>query len=407
MKHAQVSFAIAMTAISGSLIQPVFGGTFGEEVAFLKQHTEIIVLRDDNGKAQVAVSPRWQGRVMTSTAGGETGASYGWLNHNLIESGQLVPHINVFGGEDRFWIGPEGGQFSVFFARGVKFDLANWFTPAPIDTLPFKVAERGRIEATFSAEFALTNYSGARFEVGVRRSVRLLKAAAAWGKLGLVPAEGVSLVAYETDNQLCNLGQQAWTKETGLLSIWILGQFNPSPATTIVVPIKAGPEADLGVKVTSDYFGNIPVERLAVKDHVIFFSGDGKFRSKIGVNPKRSKGILGSYDADNRVLTLVQFNQPAEVADYVNSLWKLQENPFRGDTINSYNDGPPSPGAKQLGPFYEMESSSPAAALPPGKSISHIRSTIHLSGPEVKLNQVALKTLGLGLDEIKAALPKP
>ena len=161
--------------------------------------------------------------------------------------------------------------------------------------------------------------------------------------------------------------------------------FNPSPTATIVVPIKPGPESDLGIKVTSDYFGTIPPERLVVKDDVVFLSADGKFRSKIGISPKRCKAILGSYDADNKVLTIVQFNQPAGVTDYVNSLWKLQDNPFGGDAANSYNDGPATPGAKPMGPFFELESSSPAAALAPGKSLSHIHRTIHLSGPEAAL----------------------
>ena len=102
-----------------------------------------------------------------------------------------------------------------------------------------------------------------------------------------------------------------------------------------------------------------------VKDKVIYFAADGKYRSKIGISPQRSKAVLGSYDADNKVLTIVQFSQPAGVTDYVNSLWKIQDNPYGGDAANSYNDGPPEPGAKPLGPFYELESSSPAAALAP------------------------------------------
>ena len=72
------------------------------------------------------------------------------------------------------------------------------------------------------------------------------------------PAADVSLVAYETDNKITNAGKNAWKKETGLLSIWILGMFTPSPSATIVVPIKPGPESELGVKVTSDYFGTGP-----------------------------------------------------------------------------------------------------------------------------------------------------
>ena len=31
--------------------------------------------------------------------------------------------MNGFGGEDRFWLGPEGGQFSIFFKKDDPFDL--------------------------------------------------------------------------------------------------------------------------------------------------------------------------------------------------------------------------------------------------------------------------------------------
>ena len=120
------------------------------------------------------------------------------------------------------------------------------------------------------------------------------------------------------------------------------------------------------------------------------------------MNLHRSKGVLGSYDAENGVLSLVRFNQPEGATDYVNSLWKIQDHPYAGDAENSYNDGPPSPGAKPLGPFYEMESSSPAAALDPGQSITHIHTTMHLSGPESDLDAVAKAILGLSLRDIEA-----
>jgi len=404
MKRKIITATLLFMTTTASFTHRACAGSFGDDVAFLKQHADLIVLSDKQGLAKVALSAAWQGRVMTSTAGGDAGLSFGWINRELIASGKIQPHINVFGGEDRFWLGPEGGQFSIFFAKGAKFELADWQTPAVIDTLPFKVASQSKSRAKFTSEFALTNYSGTRFEVAVNREVRLLDAAAAWKKLGVKPAEGVSLVAVETDNRIRNAGKNAWTKETGLLSVWILGMFNPSPATTIVVPLKAGPESQLGVKVTSDYFGTVPPERLVVKDDVLYFSGDGQYRSKIGINPKRSKAVLGSYDADNRVLTIAQFSQPAGVTDYVNSLWKLQDNPYGGDAANSYNDGPPSPGAKPLGPFYELESSSPAAALAPGKSLAHVHRTIHLSGPESALDGVARATLGVSIADIKAGL---
>lgn len=398
------TLAVSLMSATVSLSPSVHAASFGDDAAFLKKYTEVLTLSDAQGQAKVALVPAWQGRVMTSTAGGDKGRSFGWLNRELISSCKLLPHMNGFGGEDRFWLGPEGGQFSLFFAKGVKFEFDNWFTPAAFDTMPYTVVDHSQSQATFGAAFALTNYSGTRFDLSVSRQVRLLDQPAAWEKLGVAPAKGVKLVAYETDNKITNTGEAAWKKETGLLSIWILGMYNPSPSTTIVVPIKSGPESELGKQVTSDYFGAVPAERLVVKDNVMYFSGDGKYRSKIGINPKRSKGVLGSYDAQNKVLTIVQFSQPAGVTDYVNSLWKLQDNPFSGDAANSYNDGPATPGAKPMGPFYEIESSSPAAALAPGQSLSHVHRTLHLSGSEAELDKVATAVLGVSLKEIKGGL---
>jgi len=382
------------------------GANFGDDSAFLKKHTELIVLSGKAGLAKVALAPAWQGRVMTSTAGGDAGQSFGWINRELIASGKIQPHMNAFGGEDRFWMGPEGGQFSIFFAKGKKFEFADWFTPAIFDTEPFKVVSKADDQAVFGAEFSLTNYSGTVFNVSVQREVRLLPPATAWENLGVKAAKDVSVVAYASNNRITNQGKEAWKKETGLLSVWILGMFNPSPSTTVVVPIKAGPEAELGVKVTSDYFGQVPPDRLVVLDDAVFLRADGQYRSKIGINPRRSKAILGSYDADNKVLTIVQFSQPAGVTDYVNSLWKLQDNPFSGDAANSYNDGPPTPGAKPMGPFYELESSSPAAALAPGKSLTHTHRTIHLTGPESVLDGIAKAKLGVSLKEIESVFKK-
>jgi hypothetical protein len=394
---------LLMAALT-AMARPSSGASFGDDISFLKLHTPVIVLSDAQGAAKVAIAPAWQGRVMTSTAAGDDGRSFGFINRELITSGKLLPHMNAFGGEDRFWLGPEGGQFSVYFAQGAKFDLANWQVPPPFDTLPFETASQSQKRAVFSLNFALTNYSGARFQVAVKRGVGLLDTKAAWKKLGVPPSDQITVVAYETDNRISNAGKQAWKKESGLLSVWILGMFTPSPHSTIVVPIKPGPESELGIKVTADYFGAIPPDRLKVGENTIFLSGDGKFRSKIGVNPRRSKAVLGAYDADHQVLTIVQFNQPEGVTDYVNSLWKLQDNPYGGDAMNSYNDGPPSPGAKPLGPFFEIESSSPAAGLAPGRSVSHLHRTIHLSGPESALDPVARSVFGVSLEEIKSAL---
>jgi hypothetical protein len=406
MKLSLITTTIALITTATPLTARAGSAIFADDATFLQGHTDLIVLRDKSGQGKVALAPAWQGRVMTSSADGDGGSSFGWINRDLISSGKLQPHINVFGGEDRIWLGPEGGQFAIFFAKGATFELSNWFTPASLDTMPYKIVSRSADRARFAARFMLTNYSGTRFDVKVDRVVRVLEPVRAWKELGLGPVQGVKLVAFEGDNKIINAGRNTWNKATGLLSIWILGQFNPSAGTTIVVPIKSGPESELGVKATSDYFGSVPPDRLAVKDEVIYLRADGKFRSKIGINPRRSKKTLGSYDADSHVLTIVQFSQPDGVTDFVNSLWKLQDHPYGGDVANSYNDGPPAPGAKPLGPFYELESSSPAAMLAPGGSMSHIHRTIHLTGPEEALDKVARSVLGVSLDDIKGAFAK-
>jgi hypothetical protein len=377
--------------------------TFGDDIKFLKKHTDVVVLSDATGNGQVAVLPKMQGRVMTSTAGGKDGLSYGWINRELVASEKTVEHMNTYGGEDRFWIGPEGGQFSVFFKNGVPFDLEHWFTPAPVDTEPFELVSKSKDHATLKKDMQFENYSRTVFDLRVDREVRILGKDEAVEFLGVTPAKKVKMVAFESINKVTNTGEKAWEKDTGLLSIWILGMFNPSPATTITIPFKTGPEDKLGAIVNDAYFGKVPADRLVVKDGVLFFSGDGQYRSKIGLSPLRAKPMLGSYDAVNQVLTIVQYSKPRGAMDYVNSMWELQDQPYKGDVVNSYNDGPAEPGAKPLGPFYELETSSPAASLKPGETISHVHRTFHLQGSEADLDQIARATLGVTIEEIKSA----
>jgi len=379
--------------------------TFGDDVKFLKDHKETIILSDKTGAAQVAVVPAYQGRVMTSTANGASGLSFGWINRELIGAGETKKHINAVGGEDRIWLGPEGGQFGLFFEKGAPFDLEHWFTPPAIDTEPFEVTLHDQDHVEFQRKFSVTNASGTKFDVDITRHVRLLSPDAVWKQLVIAPVENVKMVAIETVNRLTNTGEQPWKKDTGLLSIWILGMFNPSPQTTVVIPIKPGPESVLGKSVNSDYFGVVPPDRLVARENAVYFKGDGQFRSKIGILPKRATPVIGSYDAGNKVLTLVTYNLSPAEAGYVNSQWKIQDDPFGGDVINSYNDGPPAPGAKPLGPFYEMETSSPAAALAKGKTLEHIHRTIHIQGSEKDLDLIARATLRVGIKEIENALP--
>ena len=403
MNRARWSAVLLVASILGC------STSFESDVAFLERHTkDPIVLVERNGPGRIVICPELQGRVMTSSAAGPGGQSFGWINYALIGAHQPQPHINVYGGEDRFWIGPEGGQFSIFFAPGAPQDLEHWQTPAPFDTEPFVIANKTDERVDLRKTMQLTNASGSKFDVEVLREIRLLPAADGWKHLALAPDpdENVHLVAFESVNRITNVGKNEWTRQTGTLSIWILGMFNPSPSTTVVIPFRPAPESELGPIVNDAYFGKVPASRLAVKDGVLYFRGDGRYRSKIGISPRRTRPVLGSWNPEDGVLTIVQFTFTNDSFAYVNSMWETQKNPFAGDAVNSYNDGPSAPGKKPLGPFYELESSSPAAALKPGHSIRHTHRTFHIIGPREKLNDIARSTIGATLDQIESAFLK-
>jgi hypothetical protein len=376
--------------------------TFAADLEFLKQHTKVIVLSHPSG-AQVVVAPEYQGRVMTSTADGA--ASFGWIGRDAVASGKRQPHMNVFGGEDRFWLGPEGGQYALFFKPGDPFDVDHWQTPEPFDWGAWPVVSQSRTAATLTKSMSLKNHSGAQFWLDASRSVRLLGPTDAANHLHVTVPAGVRMVAFESRNVVTNTGQ-AWTPDKGLISIWILGQFTPTPSTTIAIPFAPGPESTLGPIVNDAYFGKVPSDRLQIKDNVIRFRGDGQYRSKIGLPPGRATGVAGSYDAATRALTIVEFGRPEGVLDYVNSMWETQKEPYRGDALNSYNDGPLAPGKPGLGPFYELESSSPALRLKAGERYEHIHRTFHLQGAEAALDPVARAILHVGLADLAATFKR-
>ncbi|MFP4053360.1 MAG: DUF6786 family protein [Phycisphaerae bacterium] len=374
---------------------------YAQDRDFLRKHTELIELAGDDGSA-VLVTPAWQGRAMTSTLDGDQGKSFGWLNAEFIASGEEDPTFNNYGGEDRFWLGPEAGQFGLWFDQGEPFDLAHWKTPQGFNRGAFEVVGRDGSGVEMAADFEVTNYSGTTFPCNVKRRIGLLGSAAAADLLGATLPAGVSMVGFESSNTLTNAGDSPWTPAAGLLSIWILGQFKPLPRGKVIVPFVEGDEGVLGRKVTTDYFGELPPERGRFTDGHFLFTCDGQFRSKIGVSPARAKDRLGSYDPDAKVLTVVQFSLPEDPAGrkWVNSLWEMQDEPFAGDVINSYNDGEEKPGAGQLGPFYEIETSSPAADLAPGASIVHAHRTFHFSGHEDGLRALAAGVLGFDITAI-------
>jgi hypothetical protein len=380
--------------------------SFADDLAFLRAHTEIVVLESEDGSAQVAVAPGYQGRVMTSTLDGPGGASTGYVHRPGIELGKRTPHITIVGGEDRFWLGPEGGQYGLYFAPGAPFDLEHWQVPEPIDWGAWPVVARTPRSLEFQTTMTLVNRAGTQFMLRVDRTVRLLSREEVARVLGEPLPDNVRVVAFESDNRITNVGTEPLRPETGLVSIWILGMYPPAPRATVVLPFRAGSEKELGPIVNDKYFGAIPEDRLKVGESALFFRADGTMRGKIGVPRPRARAVAGSYDPDARRLTIVQLSLPDAPREYVNSMWEEQKAPYAGDVVNSYNDGPLGPDAPPLGPFYELESSSPAVPLAPSESVAHVHRTLHLAGSAAELDVVARAQLGVSLADVTDALPQ-
>ena len=384
---------------STNMKESIIKGNYGYDSAFFADHNiKTIELKDSEGRARVMIIPGYQGRVMTTTANGIGGKSFGWINYKHIESGIVNPQFNPYGGEERIWFGPEGGPFSIYFRKGKEQVFANWLVPKQIDTEMFDVKEQTQTSVSFNKTFSLGNASGTTLDVSVDRKVRLLTVSESEKAFGLEIDPSLSMVGYESVNTLTNKGMEAWTEKSGALSIWMLAMFNPSEQGIVFIPYKEG--AEKGKIVTDDYFGKVPAERLIVDNGIIFFRTDGKFRSKIGISPEKVLPVCGSYDPENKVLTLLMFSLPEKPSKYVNSKWGKQEDPFTGDVVNSYNDGPVEDGSV-MGPFYEIESSSPAAFLKPEEGITHIQKIFHITGNEEKLNLITQKLFNLSLAEIK------
>jgi hypothetical protein len=371
-------------------------GSYGYDAAFLKKYsTHVIELQSENAK--VLLSADYQGRVMTSTASGDSGISYGWINYDLISSGEKKKQFNPVGGEERFWLGPEGGQYSVYFKKGDSFNIAHWQVPAIIDTEMYDIVQSGTSSATFSKSAVVTNYSGTVFHLDITRKIELLDKNTADQKLHSNIPSGVEYVAYESTNQIKNTGNNDWKKESGLLSIWLLSMMTPTEQTKVIIPFS--PQTNARSYITDNYFGSISPGRLLVKDSILFFRCDGKSRGKLGMSPIIAKPVVGSFDFKKNVLTIL-IPEVQKNAMYVNSKWEIQKQPYQGDVINSYNDGPLQDGT-QLGPFYEIESSSPAKELKRGETEEYHQAILHFQGDYLLLKELAKQLLHVDLDEVK------
>ncbi|WP_405398710.1 DUF6786 family protein [Maribacter sp. Asnod2-G09] len=363
--------------------------TFGSDLKVLNNIDDIHVLKSEN--TMVAVSGGLQGRVFTSSSSGLKGKSYGWFNREAILNRSFKNKFSNLGGEDRMWFGPQYGEYNLFFESGDTFEDANSRIAPDLDTLQFKIKLKTDKEVVSTGRMHIKNYQNYVFDVDVERKISILDKNKIEQNLGISLGENVSYVGFESVTSMTNIGVNKWSKNTGLISIWILGCIIPTKNTIAIIPVTGQ------IDEVTNYFTPLDDSRIQIKDGIVYYKADANYLNKIGILPQNTVPVFGSYSPGLNLLTIVEFtfeNSPY----YVNSKKENNTEPYAGDVINIFNDGITQT-AGPFGPFYEVESSSAAKELEVGEEIIHTSRTYHFEGDEAYLDQISLNVLGVKLSD--------
>ncbi|MBB3697376.1 hypothetical protein KMW28_04295 [Flammeovirga yaeyamensis] len=364
--------------------------SFQDDVDFLRQYVDdLTVLK--KGEALMAVSPSWQGRVFTTSLDGENGRSLGYYNQKLFKVGKADQQLSKAGGESRMWFGPEVGDFSIFFPPNVEQVGENMKVSADLDTLKFNTDETSNKQVIASNDMVIENAYGTSFTIHASRSIELFDVKTIEKNLGIQLQNGdKKSIGFETNTIIKNTGNTTWSKDTGLLPIWILGCFHPSEKQWAIVPTNSS-ELDTVTNYFTDQTG-----RVMIKKGVAFYKVDAGYLNKMGLPQKHIRPIMGSYSPEMNLLNIVVYSFDSDPnLLYVNSEWG-KENNYDGDVMNIFNGEINLPLDRDW-PFYEFESFSAAKELQPGEELQHKQSVYHFEGSKEELTPIAEQLLGVSL----------
>jgi hypothetical protein len=351
------------------------------------------------------VTPAFAGRVMVSTLDGDEGLALGWIKPEVVTGAMRDEQFVNYGAAERMWLAPEGSQFALYFPPEKNFSPANWIVPASFNHTEFPVVDSSPTEVTMEKVIELENWSRTTFKLRLKRTVSILSAEKVADVAGVPVPDGVKFVAYQTHNVVANAADEAMAKSDGLVSIWMLGMFATEGDVTVIIPYLPDAQGGSGPKVKTNYGSsfNIPrSDRIKIYDDppVVLFKGDANFRSKIGLSPQRTTGVMGSMDYKRLILTIVKTPVIERDGLYVENAWEPDKR-YGGDAVNSYNDGPAGVGGEQFGFFYELETLSPAKELKPEEELVHDNFTLHFQASSIEaLNPIAQKALGVDLTKL-------
>lgn len=379
------AFFVVLISPTEALAQEHNGATFGDRYARLVEVEGIEILRSED--SMIAVSGPWQGRVFMSTLAGENGEAIGWFPEAKLEASDTAQRMASMGGASRLRFGPEWGRFALFFDEGVEQSAAHVRSPSDLNDRLFTELERSERSITHRADLSLTNASGFRFELAAQRQITLHTRREIEAALEIELGDSIRSVGFEATTNIENTGDRTWRRNTGLISIWELSCLVPSAANWVIHPVQG--EFD-GV---TEYFTSA-AGRVREEQGVVFYRADAAGLNKIGVQPQHCRNVMGAYDSDRSLLTIVKFDlNPQGI--YVNSQWE-HENPYHGDVTNVFN-GEVNADLGRNWPFYELESQSDSLELGPGQTQRFSQSLFHFRGDGEALSEISEVVLGVSL----------
>jgi hypothetical protein len=338
---------------------------------------------------------------MCSAFDSTAGEANAWINQEAIQKGKVDPVFNNFGGEERFWFGPEGGPFGLMFGQE-KSSFENYLVQDGMTSLSYRVVGKGERSVKLQAEMTLYNAGGTQFDLRVERRITLLPSC----PYALELPGAVESVAFESENVVKNIGASPWTRESGTVAMWCLGQFLEHPHLTVIVPVRPAAGSSPHPPTVDEYFkdfclgGVFPPERRISFDECVLLKADGRVRGKIGVKRDRAMGRLGSYNPDKDHMILVDHDFYPEL-DYATGYWRSYSDAFDGDALSVYIDGPESIGGP-TGLSYELETMSPALFLKPGESFAYRNRTFHLRAGRESAGVICKRFLKAEIDQVIA-----
>ena len=357
----------------------------------IAKNAKTIELISDNGLERILISPTYQGRVMSSTLDGLDGQTNGWINRQELQQEQI--HGGKVGGEDRLWFGPLGSQFSLYYQQIEPLSEDNWLIPDEFNNVPYEVISESKNQVHMSKKMKLINFIGTEFDIEVLRDIHLLDKKSIESYLSISLDQEIKYVGFQSNNILINSGSTTWSKSNGLVGLWNLGMFAGSDDTKVFVPVPDSIE----IADVYQYFEIDNSNRLSITNGQLKFKADGLLRSKFGIPSHLAPRVIVSYAANRNLLTIVQYQKTPDSL-YHNGHVTTQNDPYTGEIVTSYNNGPIDQSIAEERTFYELESLSAMRELKPGDSLRHFHRTIHLQGSHATLADVALQ-LGIRIDD--------